>query len=248
MDKDQQIPSSKVSIVIPCYNEEEGIPHLVPHILGVAKILHEDGYECEFLFVNDGSTDNTLAVLEEGFKDVPHVSIISYEQNKGFGGALRSGLEQAQGELVVTIDADSNYDHFEIPEILKALTSDYDVVTASPWHPSGTKSNFPFHRFIFSITLSKMYSFFLGRNVPNLSTYSSGFRVYRREVVDSVHFKANDFLATAEFLIRSLKAGYRVKEFPTVVYQRKFGSSKLKTLQTIKSHLGFMLELWRERA
>ncbi len=246
-DNKKKNVSRLVSIVIPCYNEEDGIPYLVLHVKGVKQMLAEEGYDCEFILVNDGSTDKTLKFLEIGFQDIDGVRIISYEKNKGFGGALRSGLEQVKGDLVVTIDADSNYDHFEIPEIIKCLSDDYDVITASPWHPGGAKSNFPIHRFIFSVSLSRLYSMLLGSKIPNISTYSSGFRVYRRAVIDSVKFEANDFLATAEILIRTLKAGYRVKEYPTVVYQRKFGQSKLKTFKTIRSHLGFMLKLWREK-
>ena len=236
----------KVSVVIPCYNEEDSLPELFKKLTSLSGLC-EPRFELEYIFVNDGSRDGTARLLEGFCRERTADRVVSHESNRGFGGALRSGLAAARGEWVVTIDADSNYNHMEIPILLDFIGKGADVVTASPWGICDQKQNFPIHRYIYSRTLSWIYRRFLKRSAPDIHTFTSGFRLYRREVIETVEFRADNFIATAELLIRAIKAGYRVQEYPTTVYERKFGHSKLKTLPTILGHLKLIRRLWLDQ-
>ncbi len=237
-----------VDVVIPCYNEEETLHTLFYKLEKVEDIIEQDQkYIINFIFINDGSTDKTLEILEDKFKAKDNVKILVHERNSGFGVALKTGLLATESDLVVTIDADTNYDQLEIPKILDYMTDDFDLVTASPFHPEG-QWNFPVHRFITSRTVARMYKMALGKRYgSHLSTFTSGFRVYRRKIFDDIMPTANDFLATAQLLLNACLKEYRVCEYPTVVYERKFGKSKLKTVQTIISHLKFLFRVFSTR-
>jgi glycosyltransferase involved in cell wall biosynthesis len=235
-----------ISVVIPCYNEQGTLPHLSVKVKALNRMLATE-HNLDWVFVDDGSKDFTYKVLQTMFGEEPNIRILRHEVNKGFGEALRTGLGSTTGELVVTIDADTNYDQLEIPIIISHLDEDTDIVTASPWSEAGSEQNFPLHRYVFSRVLSWLYRYFFRDEAPNVYTFTCGFRVYRREVIDNVVFQADDFIATAEILLRSIRMGYRVKEYPTVVHDRKFGRSKLNTLKTIRGHIRVLRSLWRKR-
>lgn len=231
-----------VSVVIPCYNEQDTLEYLSNKLRTLPNLL-KDVYDVEFCIVDDGSKDFTYRMLQKFFGERKDVRILRHEKNRGFGQALRTGLSHAKGDLIVTIDADTNYDQLEIPIILSMLDDETDLVTASPWSKDGGRQNFPLHRYIYSRTLSYLYRYMLRGLASDIHTFTSGFRVYKRHVIEDVLFEADDFIATAELLIRSILKGYRIKEYPTVVYERKFGRSKLRTFKTIFGHLGMLRKL-----
>jgi len=237
-----------VDIVTPCYNEEDTLPTLFYKLEVLEEVVEKSGkYDLNFIFIDDGSRDNTLSMLERKYQNNEKYKILKHKNNKGFGAAIKTGLKAVKSELVVTIDADTNYDQLEIPKILDYMTDEYDVVTASPFHPEGTW-NFKPHRFITSISVARLYKLALGKRYgSHLSTFTSGFRVYRSKILNDIMPKADDFLATAELLINALLKGYKVREYPTCVYERKFGKSKLKTLKTTISHLKFLYKVFRTK-
>ena len=232
-----------VSIVIPCYNEEDTLPTLFKKLEHVKQLIDNKKYALFFIFVDDGSSDNTHLLLQSRYETYNDVKIVKREKNGGFGAALKSGLRAAEGELVVTIDADTNCDQLEIPTILNELTDEYDIVTASPLHPNGSW-NFPMHRFITSRGVAQLYKFSLGSKHNDIFTFTSGFRVYRRKILEYIMPEADDFLATAQLLINALLRDYRIKEYPTVVYDRLYGTSKLRTFSTVISHLKQITKLF----
>lgn len=234
----------KVNVVIPCYNEEQTLPALFEKLDKVCNLLiDKEKYNLEIILVNDGSSDNTLKLLNKQYSDNDRVKIINRDKNGGFGAAIKSGLEAVTGDITVTIDADTNYDQLEIPKILDLLTEGIDIVTASPLHPDG-KWNFPAHRFMTSRGVAQLYKMSLGKSSQGIYTYTSGFRVYRSKILPEIMPDANDFLATAELLINALLKGYKVKEYPTVVYDRIYGTSKLNTVKTAISHIKFIFKIY----
>lgn len=231
-----------LSIIIPCYNEAQNVPLIAERLFPVMKELEHE-WAIQVILVDDGSTDDTLDRLNDLASDRPTVQVVRHERNRGLGAAMRTGFVHARGDLIVTTDSDGTYPFSEIPRILKYMTPDVDVVTASPYHPQGGVEGVPPYRLVLSQGASLLYRLLLDRR---LYTYTSMFRVYRREVVERVPSTADGFLMPAEFLANAILMGYRVTEFPTVLHVRRYGQSKARVARIVLAHLRFQVGLvWR---
>ena len=235
-----------LSIVIPCHNEEEGLADLEQQLGPVLETLRATR-RVELVLVDDGSSDATwerMQQLADGLVLTGPVVLRRHERNQGLGAALRTGFLAATGQIVVTTDSDATYRFSEIPLLLERLQSGIDVVTASPYHPAGGVDGVPAYRLVLSRGSSLIYRWLVG---GRLHTYTALFRAYRCEVIRTVNFKADGFLAVAEVLVNAILAGYRVAEYPTVLHSRVAGASKAKLARTIAAHVRFQLTVLRQR-
>jgi dolichol-phosphate mannosyltransferase len=228
-----------LSIIIPCYNEELGIPYLCEQLDPIIVKLQKN-HRVELLFVDDGSCDKTLELLEQTFGNRDYVSIIPHKINQNLGQAIRTGFEHAQGDIVVTMDSDCTYSPQGIFEMLKMLDSETDIVTASPYHPLGGVLNVPKYRIFLSKCITTIYKML---TLSSIHTFTALFRVQKKHIAKRIPFISNDFLATAELIIYPLMIGYKVKEYPDVLNVRKYGQSKMRLLQVIRSHFFFIFKL-----
>lgn len=236
-----------LAIVIPMYNEIESVPLLAYKLKAVLKIM-EGVVDTQVIIVDDGSTDMTMREMRAHFQDYDQVHFIRHWKNQGFGVALRSGVEAAlekKVELIVTIDADTNYDHFYIPYFVDQFSKECDIMTASPWHPDGDAKNFPWRRLILSKGLSFLYRRVLARYGQPLYCYSACFRIARAEVYRQIQWQGTDFLATSEIMVRCIINGLKVREFPFKVNPRWFGESKMKKVRQMNRHLRFIWGIFR---
>jgi dolichol-phosphate mannosyltransferase len=227
---------TRLSIVIPCYNEEEGIPNLAKQLKPVLAKLTR-GYDLEPIFVDDGSKDNTSQLLHNYFGKLKNVKIIKHERNKNLGAALKTGFSQATGDLIAAWDSDCTYPPHLLPEMLKLLDNKTAMVTVSPYHPKGKVENVPFHRIFLSKGISIVYGILLNSGIY---THGAMVRVYRKEVIETVRFKADDFLSVSEIMVESCLRRYKVKELPCSLKVREYGTSKMKLAKTIGSHLNLI--------
>ena len=245
----------KLSVVVPCFNEEDNIEKLGTEFFPVIeKIIGSrlpDGGQIdsiEVVFVDDGSSDGTYDALVGAFGNFKQPSISlkfeKHEVNRGLGAALRTGFGAVTGDIVVTTDSDGTYHFSTIPSLLEHLTGDVAIVTASPYHPKGEVVGVPGYRIFLSRGSSLLYRILLNWRIH---TYTALFRAYRREVVDQISFTANDFLGATELMVKAMLKGYQVDEFPAALHQRMFGVSKAKLIRTIKSHLNFQTRLLLHR-
>ncbi|MBL8161711.1 MAG: glycosyltransferase family 2 protein [Anaerolineae bacterium] len=233
----------KVSLVIPAYNESEGVHVTAQAVRNVVAYLRKT-HDVEVVFVNDGSKDNTLELLTTEFKDEPGYRVVSHERNKGLGAAIRTGFAHATGEVIVTTDFDGTYPLSTIPQMLSRLVvDDVDIVTASPYHPNGRVQGVPRYRLTFSFGASLLYRLLVKWDIH---TWTALYRAYRRKVVDTITFESNDFLAGTELLVKALQAGYTVSEFPTTLHVRTFGQSSIRIARVTMSHLKFQRRILRE--
>ena len=228
-----------LSLIIPCYNEEDGIPNLVVLLQPVREKLAEQ-YQVELVFVDDGCRDRTVELITSAYASDDRVRIIRHPRNLGLGAAVRTGFAAAKGDIVVTMDSDCTYPPDQIPALLDLLTAGVDVVTASPYHPQGQVIGVPAYRLFLSKGLSRIYQAILH---VKIYTFTALFRAYRQPAAQVIHFESNGFLAMAEILIGALRAGYRVAEFPTALHVRRYGVSKIKVWNTIKEHLRLVFKL-----
>jgi dolichol-phosphate mannosyltransferase len=224
-----------VSILIPIFNEEDGVELLKEKLLGLQNLLQHE-YELEFLFIDDGSSDLTVPRLRKCFQDAPITTrILQHGVNQGVGAAFRTGFQKAQGAYVCTIDADCTYSPEGLQQLLSALkSSGTDIAVASPYHPDGGVEGVAAWRLVLSKGCSMLYRLF---SPLKLYTYTSIFRAYRGEVVRTVQFRGNGFVSASEILIAAGRQGYTVTEVPMVLRARSIGRSKMKVLRTIGSHL-----------
>lgn len=234
----------RVSLVVPCYNEADGLPQLAAAIDDLRATLGAV-HDLELVFVDDGSTDDTLDALRRHFDRTPGVQIFVHDRNRGLGAALRTGFAAATGDAIASVDSDCTYDPRELPAMLRLLAAGADVVVASPYHPHGGVKNVPPYRLFLSHNLSRLYDAVLGHHVY---TYTSLFRLYRGEVLRSIAFESDGFLSMAEILVRALQRGARVVEYPTVLSLRTYGTSKAVVLRLIAQHARFLLGLVLARA
>ena len=226
-----------ISIVVPCYNESEGVPQLRARLMPVVKEL-EKSNEVELIFVDDGSTDNTNQLLRENFPE-KNTNIIKHEQNLNLGAAVRTGLLAANGEIIVTMDSDCTYAPENIPNMIAQL-NDCDIVTASPYHPEGKVVGVPEYRLFLSRGVTWMYNVVSGRH---LYTWTALFRAYKREAISGITITNNDFIALVELLVKAANRGAKIREAPETLYVRKYGTSKMRLLRVIGNHLKFIGKL-----
>lgn len=228
-----------LSVIVPCYNEVEGIPKIQGELFPVLADLAKS-YTLEVIFVDDGSRDGTWDALHQAFTNGNEqpVAIVfeRHKVNRGLGAAIRTGFAAARGNIVITTDSDGTYKFSTIPDLLTRLTPDIDIVTASPYHPQGGVAGVPAYRLVLSRGSSTIYRLLVNWRVH---TYTALFRAYRRAVVDNVPFESDGYLAGTELLVNGMLKGYRVTEYPAVLHSRILGVSKAKLARTIWAHLRF---------
>ena len=166
-----------ISVVIPLYNEAESLPELHAWI---KRVMDANHFSYEIIFVNDGSTDRSWNVIEELSKSNPEVKGIKFRRNYGKSPALYCGFERAEGDVVITMDADLQDSPDEIPELYRMITEDgYDLV--SGWKQ---KRYDPLSKTIptklFNATARAV------SGIHNLHDFNCGLKAYRREVVKNI--------------------------------------------------------------
>lgn len=226
------------SLLIPCFNEADGIPHLCQRLRALMPLLCRTG-SAEVVFVDDGSTDGTAGLIREHAADLPH-RILTHERNRGLGAALKTGFAESEADRIVTMDSDCTYDPMQVPKLLALLDEGYDIVTGSPYHPKGEVVGVPSWRLLLSKSLSWVYWVVLPKR---LYTYTSCFRAYRKEILPRLQADSDGFLCVSQLLVSGILQGARVVELPTRLTTRQFGQSKMRILQVILSHLGYLRQV-----
>jgi len=201
-----------LSIVIPLLDEEESLQELYAQILAATDPIKKP---IEMIFVDDGSTDRSYAILEELHKKDPRVKVIRFRRNFGKSAALSVGFREAQGEFVVTMDADLQDDPAEIPSLLETLDQGYDLV--SGWKQ---KRHDPITKTIPSRLANAVTAMMTGIPIHDMNC---GLKAYRKEVVKEVivYGELHRYIpALAHW------AGFRVGEKVVLHRPRKFGHTK----------------------
>ena len=214
----------KISILIPCYNEEKGIAKVIDGI--PLDTLNRLGYETEIIVINNNSTDKTAFIAKE--KSVRVVN----EKKKGKGFAIKTGFDSISedSEYVVMLDGDNSYSSSEIPRIIEPLVSNFcDVVVGSRLGGKINKGSLKFPNRVanwgYTFLVRQLYR-------ANTTDVLSGYFGWKREVIDKIkpHIKANGFAVEMEMIIRIVKLGYEIYSVP-VTYDPREGESKLNPLK-----------------
>ena len=232
-----------ISVVIPCFNEAEGISRLAKELLAW-KARVDEQYRIDWILVDDGSTDGTLECLHRAFADWDNITILRHEINRGITAAVLTGIRAARTEIVCCLDSDCSYAPEELCGMIPRLDDSVAVVTASPYHPLGRVEDVPAWRLGLSRAASFLYRCVIRQK---LHTYTSCCRVYRRSAVVDVPVRQTGFVGMVEIVARLDQQGHRIVEHPAVLRVRKLGRSKVKLIRTIISHLWLLFQLGWQR-
>jgi glycosyltransferase involved in cell wall biosynthesis len=223
----------KISLVAPAYNEQGNLKLLVSKITSSLKKLTP---KYEIIIVDDGSTDNSITVLKNLKKTYPSLKIIKLRRRSGQTSALMAGFKHAQGEIIVTIDADLQQDPQDILKLVKAIDKNTDVVTGVRPHQNRS--------FIYSLISSiekLLIKTLLGIDLADFNVSPNAFK----------SSSLNDVQLFGEmhrFLVPILSwKGYQVKAVPVSFHQRHTGQSKYKPTKAIRGFLDlFIVKFWQD--
>ncbi len=222
-----------ISVVIPLYNEAESLPSLYQWLV---RVMNENGYTYEVLFVDDGSTDTSWEVIENLHSQSPDsVHGIRFRRNYGKSAALYSGFQKAQGDVVITMDADLQDSPDEIPELFHMITEDgFDLV--SGWkkkrYDNRLTKNLPSK--LFNATARRV------TGIP-LHDMNCGLKAYRNEVVKNIEV-FSEMHRYIPYLAKN--AGFtRIGEKVVQHRKREFGVSKFGVSRFVNGYLDLMT-LW----
>jgi dolichol-phosphate mannosyltransferase len=232
-----------VSVVVPMFNEHECADALVASLAKLEASLG-DRFEFEFVLVDDGSSDNTVELLETAVRGRANYRIVQHGVNRGIGAAIQTGIRAARHDAVVSMDCDGSYDATLIAELVPLLTPGVDLVTASPYHVDGAVENVPMWRLRLSRLASQLYGVACRQK---LSCYTSCFRAYRRTSVVAIALDNQGFVGVAELLCKVLESGGRVVEHPALLRSRVAGHSKMRIVRASLGHLRLMGKILRRR-
>lgn len=217
----------KLSVVIPIYNEEENINLLYEELKGVLKTIDHDH---EIIFVDDGSSDTSLVLLEKLQEQDDAVVVVSFRRNFGQTAAMSAGFDYASGDVIVTMDGDMQNDPHDIPKFLNKMDEGYDLV--SGWR---YKRQDPFlNRRLPSMIANKIISVVTG---VHLHDYGCTLKTFRKEITEGIQLygEMHRFIpAIASGVggeIAEVKANHR---------PRRFGTSKYGISRTLRVVLDLM--------
>lgn len=202
-----------ISAVVPVFNEEESLPHFYEALV---KELRELTKDYEILFVDDGSTDQSLDVLKSLAKKDSHVSVFSFRKNQGKAEALTLGFQKAQGDHIVTLDADLQDKPSEIKKLLeKQKIGDIDIV--SGWRKDRKDAS----KMVF---ISRLFNGIVGKLFGvSLHDYNCGLKVYTKDAAKSLRLYGGQH----RFIpLLAYQQGFSVDEIAIEHQPRKFGKSK----------------------
>jgi glycosyltransferase involved in cell wall biosynthesis len=216
----------KVSVLVPCYNEEHAIAQTIEKLESALAALGD----FEIIAINDGSIDRTIDRLHALEQDHRHLRVVSHERNRGYGAALKTGMRNATSPLIAIIDADGTYPIADLPKLI-GLCERFDMVVGAR---TGANVTYSTLRKIPKFFLRAWINWIVRMKVPDIN---SGMRVFRKEMAQKfVRVLPNGFSFTITITISSLRNNYRV-HFEEIDYFARTGKSKI---HPIKDTLRFM--------
>ena len=221
-----------ISVVIPLYNEEESLPELFAWI---QRVMTQNGFSYEVIFVNDGSTDRSWQVIEELAAQNDTVKGIKFRRNHGKSPALYCGFAKAQGEVVITMDADLQDSPDEIPELYRMITEDgYDLVSGYKKKRYDPLSK-TLPTKLFNATARTV------SGIKNLHDFNCGLKAYRKEVIKNIEVYG-EMHRYIPYLAKN--AGFSKIGEKVVQHQaRKYGVTKFGLNRFVNGYLD-LITLW----
>lgn len=235
-----------ISIIFPLYNERDNVVHyntdLFPVIDNIAK---KTGDMFEFIFVDDGSRDDTVEQVRILARSRPDINVFVHEKNSGMGTAIKTGLGVSQGELIITMDADLTFRPIDVEKLItKYRETGADCISGSPYLEKGLMEEVTPFRLLMSKSVNFLYRFLLGSRITCVSPI---FRLYRRSVLIEMNISSRNFEINAEIISKLLIGGKNVVEVPVPLLKRKYGESKINVKKEIKNYILLLYRIFKTK-
>jgi glycosyltransferase involved in cell wall biosynthesis len=203
-----------LSILIPVFNELKTLPEVI-------KKVEETPYDKEIIVIDDGSKDGTVEYIKSLNSD--RVKAIFHEKNMGKGAAIKSGLQIAQGEVIIIQDADLEYDPREYAKLLQPIIEGKADVVYGSRFLGGTHRVLFFWHYVGNKLITLLSNMFTDLNLSDMET---GYKVFKREVFDSIEIKSNRFGFEPEITAKIAKKKARIYEIDISYYGRSYQEGK----------------------
>ncbi|MBY9008380.1 MAG: glycosyltransferase family 2 protein [Candidatus Lokiarchaeota archaeon] len=205
-----------ISIILPMFNEEQTIGKVLRNL--------PRGNMIEIIVVDDHSQDNSLKEIER-INKFNEIKVIKHDKNRGYGAAVVTGINVAQGEVIVTMDSDGQHSPYDILEMIKPILLDEADYTIGSRYLGSYFYKLPVSTRLGELLVEKLIQIFFGKKIMN---NQNGFRAFNRKVITIFKdFKYEGYAFCTEQIIRATMKGFRIKECPIKVYDRKYGTSNI---------------------
>jgi len=203
---------TSLTVSLPAYNEAENIGPMIDLVRAKVAPLVDD---LEIIVVNDGSSDQTASIVRQLSAEDPRVRLIDHTVNMGYGAAVRDGIWAATKELVFVTDSDRQFDLGELAHLLPRIAQ-ADMVAGYRYARSD-----PWHRRLFGHGWSWLVNLLFGYTARDIDC---AFKLFRHQIIETIQVDSGGAMFSAEFLVRTKRAGFRIIEEPVSHYPRVAGS------------------------
>ncbi len=223
-----------ISVILPAYNEEDNIKKTVD---SASLFLDSSFSEWEIIVVNDGSSDNTGEIINKTAGKDKRIKPIHHSCNKGYGGALKSGIEASEKELLFFTDSDGQFDISELKLMIDEIEN-YDIAAGYR-----RKRKDPLYRKINMIGWNILARILFGLKIRDINC---AFKLFKKKVFDNIKIDANGAMINIDILVQAVNKGFRIKEIPVTHFPRACGKQSGANIKVIFNAFKELFELYKK--
>ena len=223
----------KLSIIVPAHNEEESISDCL------RKVEDSVSFEHELVVVNDHSVDRTGQIVAELASQYKNIKLVKNNRQGGFANAIRTGFDNATGDVLMPVMADLCDDLSTIPKLWVKINQGFDIACGCRYTKEGARLGGSRFKGLLSRSAGRSLHFLLGIPTHDIA---NAFKMYRKNVIESIDIKAKGFEISMEITLKAYYLGFKITEVPTVWRERTKGKSSFSVFKLLPNYL--LLYIW----